>query len=231
MQNRKKFICILISVVLLIFILSEICLPALAAGFLKKLFYDKADSIDDIKVEIRTFPALKILSGKVDQLELETEGLLVNNLYVKEIRLSYQDIILKKNGFSGINTLLEAIITEEAINNYFRAEYGDLKDFQLKISPEKIILLGKIEFLSMFFNVQLSGNLVLNDNKDIYFVPVHFQIENLNIPVNVLKSYIEGFDFSFSIKELGIPLDISSIRVDHGFIVISGGKSRIYEQF
>lgn len=224
MVNRKKVVYFLISIILIVFILSELFLSGLAADYLKKVFLSKADSIDSIKIELSSFPALKMLSGSIDQVEMEAEGLLVNNLYVNKMKLSYQDIKLKRNGFTGVNTLLEAIITEESLSNFIRTEYSDLKGFQLKIRPEKIILEGHIEFLNMLFNLQLSGNLVLNDKKDIYFVPVHFQIENLNIPVDVLKTYIEGFDFSFNIKELGIPLDISSVNINHEYIVISGGK-------
>lgn len=225
MVNKKKVFYSLIGGILIIFILSEVFLPVLVADFLQNVFIKETDSIDSIKINIRSSPALKMLTGRIDYVEVEAEGLSINNLYLNKMNLSYQDILLKRDGFTGVNTLLEAIITEESLNKFIRTEYSNLRDFQLKIRPEKIVLQGSIEFLNMYFSVQLSGNLVLNDNKDIYFVPDSFQIENLNIPVDVLKTYIEGFDFSFNIKELDIPLSISSINTDFEYITISGGEN------
>lgn len=223
MLGRKKVLYFLISIVIIFFLLSELFLPGFAANMLRGVFNQEADSIDDLNINISSFPAFKILMGRIDSVEVEAEGLMIDNLYLNNINLAYRDIILEKGSFKGTNTYLETIITEESLNKYIVANYPELENFNLEISTTQVFLQGDIKFLEMFFNVQLSGNFVINDRKDIYFIPANFQIENLNIPLELLKTYIEGFDFYFNLKDLGVPVDVSEIKLNSGYIVISGG--------
>ncbi len=214
---------LIIIIVLIIIIISQLFLPPFAADKLRDVLEQETDSIDKLEINIASFPALKILTGRVDHVFIKSQGLQSNNLYIDSFDVSYRDIILQKGSFYGINTYLEAVISENAIDKYVSATYPELNDFQLNITPEQVLLEGSISVFDTSFNLKLSGNFIINDREDIYFVPDDFQVENIKIPISLLKSYIEKIDFSFNLEELGIPLDISEIQLMSGYIIIKGG--------
>lgn len=224
MASKKRLIYLLIGIMVLLLLGLEFFVPGLVASTLEGYLREEADSVESLTIKIDSFPAVKMLTGRIDEVDIEAEGLMIDNLYLNNLVLGYQDILLKQGGFTGSNTRLEIVIMEESLNNYIRAKYPDLEAFQLEITPENVLLKGNINIFEMIFNIQLSGNFIINDQKDIYFIPDNFQIEDLNIPVNLLKSYIEGLDFSFNLKDLNIPLDINEIKLYSGYTILRGGE-------
>jgi len=222
-MRKVRLLGVSIILLVIIIIISQLFLPPFAADKLRDVFEQETDSIDKLEINIASFPALKILIGRVDHVFIESDGLQLDHLYLDSFDVSYRDIVLQKGSFYGINTYLEAVISEKAIDEYISATYPELNDFQLKITPEQVLLEGSINFFEAIFNLKLSGNFVINDQEDIYFVPDDLQVENIKIPVNLLKSYVEKVDFSFNLDELGIPLDISELKLMSGYIIISGG--------
>lgn len=224
-MRRKGVLWIIIFLIIVIFLISEFFLPQFAVNKLRFLFEQETKSIDKLDINIASFPALKILTGRIDHVIIKSEGLMLDNLYLKTFNIRYCDILFRKNSFTGINTHLEAVISESAINDYIKTKYPELEDFHLQITPEQVLLQGSISFFEADINLKLSGNFVINEKQEIYFIPDDFQIENIQIPVDLLKNYIEKIDFSFSLEELDIPLDISEIKLMSGYLVISGGVS------
>lgn len=222
MRKRISAWAIVMLLLLALFI-SQLALPGYAAKKLRAVLEQETESIEQLNIDIATFPALKILTGRIDHVLMESVGLKINKLYLDTFNVSYRDIVLQSGGFIGINTKLEAVISEKAINEYIQDKYPDLEGFHLKIQQEQVLLQGAINFFETKFQLQLSGNFIINDKQQIYFVPNDFQIENIKIPVELLKSYIENINFSFDLEELDIPLDIREIKLKTGSLIISGG--------
>ncbi len=222
-MRKGRLLGLIVIIVVTIIIISQLFLPPFAADKLRDVLEQETDSIDKLDINIASFPAIKILTGRVDHVFIKSEGVQFNNLYIDSFDVSYRDIILQKGSFYGINTYLEAVISENAIDDYISDTYPELQDFQLKITAEQVLLEGSISIFDASFNLMFSGNFVINDREDIYFVPDDFQLEDIKIPVSLLKSYIEKIDFSFNLEELGIPLDISEIQLMSGHIIITGG--------
>jgi len=222
-MRKGRLLGLIVIIVVTIIIISQLFLPPFAADKLRDVLEQETDSIDKLDINIASFPAIKILTGRVDHVFIKSEGVQFNNLYIDSFDVSYRDIILQKGSFYGINTYLEAVISENAIDDYISDTYPELQDFQLKITAEQVLLEGSISIFDASFNLMFSGNFVINDREDIYFVPDDFQLEDIKIPVSLLKSYIEKIDFSFNLEELGIPLDISEIQLMSAYIIITGG--------
>lgn len=224
MARRNSFIYLILALLILFILGLEFFLPALMANMLKDYLRKEADDIAYMNIKIRSFPAIKMLRGKIDRAYIEIEGLSIDNLYLDKLDLQYRDILLKEDGFTGLNTGLEAVITAEAINDYIQAKFPELEAFQFQIEPEQVALEGRISIFEMLLDVQLSGNLAVSDQREVYFIPDNFRVENINIPVNLLKAYIEGLDFSFDLEELNIPLALNEIKLYSGYAILHGGE-------
>ncbi|MFP4016798.1 MAG: DUF2993 domain-containing protein [Halanaerobiales bacterium] len=222
-MKRRGIVWLFIIGITFLILIAQLFLPQFAANKLRNILEKETDSIDYLDVDITSFPALEILTGRIDHVVIASEGMKIDNLYLDTFNVSYRDIILKKGGFTGVNTDLEVVISEGSINDYVNSKYHDLKDFVIQITPDQVLLQGLISIFEADFQLKLSGNFVINDQQNIYFVPEDFQIEDIKVPVGLLKSYIEKLDFSFNLKELGVPMDISDINLISGFIIINGG--------
>lgn len=222
-MKRRGIVWLFIIGITFLILIAQLFLPQFAVNKLRNILEKETDSIDYLDVDITSFPALEILTGRIDHVVIASEGMKIDNLYLDTFNVSYRDIILKKGGFTGVNTDLEVVISEGSINDYVNSKYHDLKDFVIQITPDQVLLQGLISIFEADFQLKLSGNFVINDQQNIYFVPEDFQIEDIKVPVGLLKSYIEKLDFSFNLKELGVPMDISDINLISGFIKINGG--------
>ncbi|MFW6022268.1 MAG: DUF2993 domain-containing protein [Halanaerobiaceae bacterium] len=228
MIKRRPLWSLLFFFLALIFI-TEIFLPGFAENRLRIIFYEETDSIDELQVNIRTFPALKIFSGRMDRVIIESTGVFVDGLYIDSFNVSYQDLVLEKGSFTGINTSLNVVINEDALNEYINKKYPELGDFQLRIMPDQVLLQGSIMLFDTAINIRLSGNFVVTDRQMIYFVPEDFQLENIKIPKQLLKSYVENIELVFHLKELNIPLDIDEIKSGSAELTIIGGNQEIID--
>ena len=221
-MRRNRTLWILLIVFFLIFLGTEIYLPGIATRRLVDIFEQETEDIQQLDVNIASFPALKIFLGRVDHVSIRSQGLLFDDLYVERFNLNYRNIVLSKDSFEGVNTYFEALVTQDALNDYLKEKYPELGTFLLEINPEQILLQGEIKVLQASFNLQLSGNLLVNDKNQIYFVPDNFQVEDINIPVNFLKSYIEGLAFVIDLQTLDIPLNVDEIQIGPEYILITG---------
>lgn len=222
MSRKKRSLWLIIILIVILFLITEIFLPGLAEDRLKKILDKRADKIENLDIKVASFPALKILLGRIDHVSVNIEGLVVDELYINHMNINYHDLIFSKTGFSGINTRLEAMVTEKSLNDYIDSKYPDLENFNVTINPEQVLMEGAIKLFEARINLKLAGNFVINDKEEIYFVPADFQLENIKIPIDLLKRYLEGLNFSFDLKELEIPLSIDELRLGSGRMIITG---------
>ena len=75
---------------------------------------------------------------------------------------------MKEGGFTGRNTGLEAIITEEALNTYIQAKFPELEAFSL-IRPEQVALEGRISILKCCWKFTRSGNFAVSDQRGLFY--------------------------------------------------------------
>ena len=224
MRRKSRILWLIIIIVLSLILLAQIILPGLAENSLRDIFYDRTAKIEELIINVAAFPAFKILRGRLDYIDVNTKGIVIDDLYIDMMSVKYRDVVYGKTGFDGDNTALKAVITQEAINNYIVEQYPDLKNFSININPEQVLFQGYINFFEARINLTLTGNFIINDNDRIYFIPDDLKVEDIKIPVNLLKQYIEKLNFYFDLKELNIPLSIEEIRLSSGQIDIVGGE-------
>ncbi|MFW5981975.1 MAG: DUF2993 domain-containing protein [Halanaerobiaceae bacterium] len=223
-MRRKRSLWIILFVFLLLFLAIELFLPGIANRRLVNILHDETDGIEDLEINLSSFPAFKILFGRIDHVSIRSHGLLHDHLYLERFNLNYDDIVLYRDDFVGNNSYLEAIITEDALNEYLNKKYPEMGSFLLEINPEQILLEGELKIFDVQFAFQISGNLLVNNRNQIYFVPDDLRVEEVNIPLNLIKAYIEEYTFMIDLQTLDIPIDIDEIKIGSSYILITGGR-------
>ncbi|MCG8513913.1 MAG: DUF2993 domain-containing protein [Halanaerobiales bacterium] len=226
MRRKRGFFWNIVLVVLVMFLAAELFLPRLASRQLAEILRRETEQIESLKIAVSSFPAPEILLGRLDFVEIKAAGVIVEGLYLDSLSVEYRDIILRGHSFTGDNTFLEILVKEERLNQYIQTKYPELKDFKLVLLPGQVLLGGVINFLEATINLQLTGRLFITEQAEVEFIPENLQVEDVQIPVNLIRKYVNQPGFSFDLKELAIPLRIDRIEVSTGELRIIGEKSR-----
>ena len=226
MRRKKGFFWNIVLVLLVIFLAAELLLPRLASRQLEEILRRETEQIESLKIAVSSFPAPEILLGRLDFVDIKAAGVIVEGLYLDSLSVEYRDIILRDHSFTGDNTFLEILVKEEGLNQYIQTKYPELKDFKLVLLPGQVLLGGVINFLEATINLQLTGRLFITEQAEVEFIPENLQVEDVQIPVNLIRKYVNQPGFSFDLKELAIPLRIDRIEVSTGALRIIGEKSR-----
>src|SRR5690554_867201 len=151
-MRRKRWLFLILIFFFLLFLGIELYLPSIANRTIENIFEEETDEIEDLEINVSSFPALKILLGRVDHASIRAQGLTHDHLYLEQFNLNYSNIVLNKNGFHGINTYLEAMVTEEALNKYLKEKYPEMGNFSVQINPEQILLQGELNIFDIGIN-------------------------------------------------------------------------------
>jgi hypothetical protein len=73
--------------------------------------------------------------------------------------------------------------------------------------------------------LQLSGSFKLVKTNQIVFEPGQFSVEEVNIPVSLLKKFVKDMGFTLNLDKYNIPLIVEKIRVSSDKLVLEGGSS------
>lgn len=221
MRRRKPPYLILLVVLFLVILIIEIYLPLLAENRVRDIIVSQIEQADRLTVEVASFPALEVLAGRIDHLEVDAEGVVVDGLYLNKLLARYREVSYSKDDFQGINTILDIIITEKALNDYIHKRYPDLQNFRISLQPDLVILKGTLKIFEARIGLQLSGRMTIDEDQVVAFRPENLQVEEFNIPSSLLQNYLNDLGFIFDLKSLNIPLKVDEI-------VISQGEVRVY---
>ncbi|AZO94083.1 DUF2993 domain-containing protein [Halocella sp. SP3-1] len=207
---------------LILILAAQLLLPVVAERKLNKIILSQVEEIGELDIELVSFPSVEILLGKIDFVEISAEKPVYQDLLIRSLDVKYRDVLLKGNTFEGENTYLRILITEDDLNNYLKHTSPDLADLEISLKPDQVLLAGKVPFLNTSLNLRVTGGfLVKNEENKVVFQPEEMKVERVNIPVNLLSRYIEDAYFTLDLNQLNFPLEIDTVKVEEGQIIIA----------
>jgi uncharacterized protein YpmS len=224
MRRKRNILWYFILLVLIILVSMEFYLPRLVEREIREIFQRETESIENLEIQVSSFPSLEILLKRVDRIIIEARGLSFNGLYLEDFAVEYQDIRLHDDYFTGNNTALNILITEDALNNYIKTNYPELGDFKIELNPDQVFLSGIINFFEARLQIQLAGSFTVTENNEVFFIPENFRVEKINIPGEIIRDFLQDKAFSFDLNELNLPINITQIELSSGEIRVLGNN-------
>jgi len=224
MRRKRNNLWFFILLVLIILVSMEFYLPRLVEREIREIFQRETESIENLEIQVSSFPSLEILLKRVDRIIIEARGLSFNGLYLEDFAVEYQDIRLHDDYFTGNNTALNILITEDALNNYIKTNYPELGDFKIELNPDQVFLSGIINFFEARLQIQLAGSFTVTENNEVFFIPENFRVEKINIPGEIIRDFLQDKAFSFDLNELNLPINITQIELSSGEIRVLGNN-------
>ncbi|AGB42103.1 Protein of unknown function (DUF2993) [Halobacteroides halobius DSM 5150] len=219
----------LIVIVLIVTVGLQLVLPNLFAERIATSLKQELNSWQQLEVEIDAVPALKLLLGQADELELEGKELVLNRIKISSIEAKYKDLKVKETNqgwqmVKGKNTYLDLELTEQNLNDYLltRSELRVFEDFKVDITSNQVLITGVIVFFDAQVNLQLAGNFKVINSQQIVFRSDKLAVENIVIPSGVIKELKNQLQFKIDLTKLPIPVIVKQVKLKQDGLEILG---------
>lgn len=221
---RKKW-SLLIIIILLLYLVLELALPLLAEKEIRQGFEQDFDRIENLEVDVNSFPVLEILLSRTDRLTITGSSLYYSGLEIRDLLLEYEDVSWREQKIRGDNVDLKLVVTEKGLNEYIAENYSELSDFELEFNPESVLLTGSINVFNNKIEVEIAGELVLEGNNQLVFEPENIQLDRISLPSSLLENVLEKVEFRLNLDRFDFPLEIEVVKIEEDRCQLLGGMS------
>ncbi len=210
----------------LLIIVAQFFLPGTVATAMEKALHEQWQ-LQEVQVKVHAFPAVKILTGKVDKAEIfisETVfGMVpINDLYMEllEININVISVLQKDFNYEMQRAgTVEFKITEEGLNKYLQENpIGGLNNVSVELNEDLSKVKSQITILGTKVDFTLLGRFALKD-ENLVFVPEDFKVDEHSLG-ELFKDRIEtGTNLAFNLGTL--PYDTKLNRLETGVKTIT----------
>lgn len=216
---------------LLIVAVSEAALPPLIDRRIERAVASGFPLKDSVVARARAFPAVRMLLGQFDRLDLDIRGARLAGLRVDSIKVRSIGARAPLSDFAPSSVRwaralgdseVTASISDADINDYLGGRDDALRTFSVAFADGLVRLDGAISFAGLNVSVRSQGHLVIEDGDRLAYAVDKLSVERSQLPgflLDMLEGKIElGVDLS------GLPFGISleGMRVEAGVVHVYG---------
>lgn len=189
-----------------------------------------------VEVQMRSFPAYRMLAGDVDRMTVTLSGVKVDGLAVESLRLDAAGVHLDVAGLlrgrlrsqgwpltgQGAATV-EAVVTEAALEEWARAQLPAQVDVQVDVGADGVELRGRTTVLGIAMNVAVQGRVEPSDDgRRLLFVPETVIVGGQALADWVAQGIREMYTAAVDLNAAPVPLVVEEVRHQAGRLVIAG---------
>lgn len=226
-------IMIALIIVFGIVLVFELAVPRIIASHLENALQSSVDSIDYVRVRLRSFPAIRLItSGKVKSVSINCEGLFVEGLRIESLMVDASDILIDMQALREERSFslshigqgqAELVIDQNDLTSYVRGLKGVPKSVLIELSPGRVTVKGDVSVAGIDIPVNLDGEFVQEQRG----TRLSYQINNIQVggarlPSIISDGLMRSLDFSLDMSSLPIPVIISDISMEDRIVRITG---------
>ncbi|MDD5748471.1 MAG: hypothetical protein PHP64_05445 [Actinomycetota bacterium] len=203
MKRSLKVTIIVFSIILVIFVASEIVIPAVACRYIKSEVKKRYPEVKDLSVSIKSFPAFMLLFKKYNKLKLSCRNITIEGV-------NFDSLVLTSSFYP--DARVKAELSENRINQMFSSTESFILNPKISLFEEKITVVGEAKLEIGTFDIFASGNLELRNKREIYFKPDDIEVLGTSSPgqvVDVIRNV--ALETPLLIVRKDLPVEIESI--------------------
>ena len=212
---------------------AQIVLPAaVEKGIASALARSLGDG-GSIRADVRAFPALQLLAGRIGSVDLDVRRIAAGDLVVDRLIVEGRNVkldLLSLLGGEGLR-IEDAghlrgtiIVSEDDLNEYFASRIDALGSFRVGLEPGRAVVTGTLTVARRQFAVRVEGAFRVESGTSVSFVPLEARIENSVIPEFALMLLAGGWPLSVKLDQDLIPLAVEGVAVEEGRLVVYGSR-------
>lgn len=226
-------IIIALIIVLGALLVFELAVPRMIASRLENAVRSSVDSIDYVRVRLRSFPAINLISsGRVNSVSMNCKGLFIEGLRIESLMVDASDILidmqaLREESRFSLSHIgqgqAELVIGQDDLTRYVHGLKGVPESVLIELSPGRVGVKGDVSVAGIDIPVNLDGEFVAERNG----TRLSYQINNIQVggarlPSIIRDGLMRGLDFSLDMSSLPIPVIISDISMEDKIVRIIG---------
>lgn len=184
-----------------------------------------------VQVRLAAFPALRLLSGSLDHVDIEARGVYLDGFRVDNLHVQGRGVRIDRGQLTGSGQweLLHADalnaelrVSEASINEHLRnrPDLGGL--FQATVADGSIAFRGSAVLFGRPVSLTVAGTFVPRDGTRIDFVPRDVAVDEAQIPRVLLDAFAQSdaMRIGVDLQDLPIPLEVSRIELEPGWLTL-----------
>ena len=210
---------------------SQLFLPPLVE---KQIEAGIARSFGDVKfvrADVRAVPALMLLGGRLDAINLDVRRAALGDLTIDAILLDGRNLkvdtasLVTGRGVrirSADALLATFVIAEDDLNHYFWRQVNDSQFFRVALERGEAVLAGRVNLLGRGLDVTVRGAFQVDGATTVTFLPRDVRVENTRLPQFLVDMIVQEWTIALELDQEAIPLEITDLLVEDGKLLIYG---------
>ncbi|MEW6621859.1 MAG: DUF2993 domain-containing protein [Bacillota bacterium] len=225
----KTLMYFLAVVVLAVMIIIQVMLPQTISTAMEQALEEHWE-LQNVKVDIKAFPAVKILWGRVDRAEVYVPAFNLGIMPVNHLKISLQNIkidIIKavNKEFSYIAEQpgrIEFFVTQEGLNEYLKQNpITGISDVSIELKDSQSIVKCQIMLLGRNINLSLLGRFSLGKDS-LVFVPEDLVVQDHSLG-DVFKDRVKtGVNLEVNLINLPFDTRLTGLEAGDGYLKFTG---------
>ena len=187
-------------------------------------------------VDLAAYPSLRLLLGQFDSLSIVAENVQLGGIVAREYRVATENtsvnmrklLLNQEIEFVEQGDILVSItLTESEITRYLWEQIPELKDWQLLINPDEVIVSGQAPLLNAMFDIRLTGTLEASSGNKVAFALDKVEVQGAALPTAIAQLAFKDTEFYIDLSEAPMPLELTRIEMLAGQLIL---HARVLEE-
>lgn len=227
----RKGLTIFSLILIILIVFSQLLLPTIAAKTLQSrlTMVSKARAM---QVQVSAMPAVLLLFGQIDQLDIAAEQAMLGQVRVDSLRLTGRNVSLPVDvmvsGQLAVRAAdelnLSAVVTADDLLELLQRKVDKLQNAEVTIAPELITVSGQAKILGRMADIRMEGQ-VLEEDGNIYFRMTKLDIKNAILGKALLGNFF-GDIMLVDLKKLSLPVELDDVLQQDGQVVLTASRHK-----
>ena len=227
----RKSLTIFSLILIILIVFSQLLLPTIAAKTLQSRL-TMASKARAMQVQVSAMPAVLLLFGQIDQLDIAAEQAMLGQVRVDSLRLTGRNVSLPVDvmvsGQLAVQAAdelnLSAVVTADDLLELLQRKVDKLQNAEVTIAPELITVSGQAKILGRMADIRMEGQ-VLEEDGNIYFRMTKLDIKNAILGKALLGNFF-GDIMLVDLKKLSLPVELDDVLQQDGQVVLTASRHK-----
>lgn len=228
----RKTVGVVVLVVALLFLLGEMFLPWIVARGLEIGLQRTLGQGEDMQVSLRSRPAVRMITGRIDTLTIETKQIETATLAIDSMAMTVHDISVNLGAILTRSQLVVSRADEASVvirisaanlRRYVLDSVDGLSEPQVKLTEGKVAIAGDMSFAGTPVLVSMEGRFVADGDRKVRLAVDQLSIDGVKLPeqaTGTIMAALGGPELFIDVSRFPLPLTLKQVEMTDGWLII-----------
>jgi hypothetical protein len=228
----RKTVGVVVLVIALLLVLGEMFLPWVVARGLEIGLQRTLGQGEDMQVSLRSRPAVRMITGRIDTLTIETKQIETATLAIDSMAMTVHDISVNLGAILTRSQLVVSRANEASVvirisaanlRRYVLDNVRGLSQPQVKLTQDRVAIAGDMSFAGTPVLVAIQGRFVADGDRKIRLAVDQLSIDGVQLPEQATGTIIAalgGAELFIDVSRFPLPLTLKQVEMTDGWLII-----------